>query len=44
MTKAINIVELHEPDQILPAYREALERVDGVSTILVEFADYCKEK
>lgn len=44
MTKTVNIVELHEPDQILPAYKEALERVDGVSTILVEFADYCKEK
>lgn len=44
MTQNINIVELHEPDQIVPAYREALEREDGVSTILVEFADYCKEK
>ena len=44
MTKTINIIELHEPNQILLAYKEALERNDGVSTILVEFADYCKEK
>ena len=44
MTQTIDIVELHEPKQILPAYEKALNREDGISTILVEFADYCKEK
>ena len=44
MTQSINIVELIEPEDILPAYTEALNRDDGVSTILVEYADYAKEK
>jgi pyruvate/2-oxoglutarate/acetoin dehydrogenase E1 component len=44
MTLTIDIVELREPEQILPAYEKALSREDGISTILVEFADYCKEK
>jgi pyruvate/2-oxoglutarate/acetoin dehydrogenase E1 component len=44
MTKNINIVELHEPEDIFPQYELALNRTDGVSTILVEFADYSREK
>lgn len=44
MTKSINIVELIEPTDIMPAYYEALNREDGVSTILVEFADFAKTK
>ena len=44
MCQTINIVELHEPQDIVSAYKYALEREDGVSTILVEFADYCKTK
>lgn len=44
MCKNINVVDLIEPEQILPEYTKALSREDGVSTILVEFADYCKIK
>jgi pyruvate/2-oxoglutarate/acetoin dehydrogenase E1 component len=44
MTQNINIVILNEPEDIVPAYENALNREDGVSTILVEFADYAKEK
>jgi len=38
------IIELYEPDQILPAYQHAYNRNDGKSTILVEFGDFYNEK
>jgi pyruvate/2-oxoglutarate/acetoin dehydrogenase E1 component len=44
MLQNIEILQLDEPHQIMPAYEKALMREDGVSTILVEFADYCKTK
>jgi pyruvate/2-oxoglutarate/acetoin dehydrogenase E1 component len=44
MTKNIEVIELYKPEQILPAYEKALLREDGVNTILVEFADFAKEK
>jgi hypothetical protein len=44
MLKNTEIIELHEPEQIVPAYKKALGREDGISTILVEFADYSKTK
>jgi pyruvate/2-oxoglutarate/acetoin dehydrogenase E1 component len=44
MTKTLDIIELNEPEEILPAYEFALNRQDGRSTILVEFADYSKTK
>jgi pyruvate/2-oxoglutarate/acetoin dehydrogenase E1 component len=44
MTKNIDIVELNEPEDILPSYKKALNRTDGISTILVEFADFSKIK
>jgi pyruvate/2-oxoglutarate/acetoin dehydrogenase E1 component len=44
MLKNIEIIELNEPEEIIPAYEKALGRKDGVSTILVEFADYAKTK
>ena len=44
MLKNTEIIELHEPDQIMPAYEKALGREDGINTILVEFADYTKTK
>jgi len=44
MCQSIEVIGLHEPEYIVPAYEYALEREDGVSTILVEFADYCKTK
>lgn len=44
MVKHINVVELLEPEDIVPAYKTALYREDGVSTILVEHADFSKLK
>ena len=42
MCKTIDIIELHTPEDILPAYQKAYFREDGRSTILVEFPDYGK--
>jgi pyruvate/2-oxoglutarate/acetoin dehydrogenase E1 component len=44
MTTNTEVIELIEPEDIIPAYTKALTRTDGVNTILVEFADYCKTK
>lgn len=44
MLQNIEIIELMEPEDVVPAYEKALNRNDGVSTILVEFADFIKEK
>jgi len=40
----IDIVRLDEPDQIFVAYKKALERADGKSTVLIEYGDYYNEK
>ncbi len=39
MCTNIEVIRLDEPAQILPAYRKALERDDGRSTIVVEHGD-----
>jgi pyruvate/2-oxoglutarate/acetoin dehydrogenase E1 component len=44
MTINTEIIELIEPEDILPAYTKALNRKDNINTILVEFSDYCKIK
>lgn len=44
MLKNTEVIELIEPEDIMPAYKKALEREDGINTILVEFADYAKTK
>ena len=44
MTSNIEIIELIEPEDIIPAYEKALNREDGINTILVEYADFCKTK
>jgi hypothetical protein len=44
MCSTIEVIELFEPEDIVPSYFKALNRIDGKSTILVEFADYAKEK
>ena len=44
MCKTIDIIELFEPEDIVPAYEKALNRTDGKSTMLVEFADFLKTK
>lgn len=40
----IAVVRLNEATEIRPAYRRAVARTDGVSTILVEWGDYLTEK
>lgn len=44
MCNTIEIIELFEPEDIIPAYEKALNRTDGRSTMLVEFGDFAKEK
>jgi len=44
MLKNTEVIELIEPEDIVPAYEKALNREDGINTILVEFADFNKEK
>jgi pyruvate/2-oxoglutarate/acetoin dehydrogenase E1 component len=44
MLKNTEVIELIEPEDIMPAYEKALRREDGVSTILVEHSDYSKTK
>ncbi len=44
MCQTIEIIRLEEPGDIFPAYRRALEREDGKSTVLVEYGDYYNEK
>jgi len=44
MLNHINIVRLEEPEEIFSSYKEALEREDGISTLLIEYGDYYNEK
>jgi pyruvate/2-oxoglutarate/acetoin dehydrogenase E1 component len=44
MTHNTEVIELFEPEDIVPAYKKALNRTDGINTILVEFGDFSKEK
>ena len=40
----IELIKLNEAKDIFPAYKKALEREDGKSTIVVEYGDYYNEK
>lgn len=42
MLKNMDVIELLEAEQIVPSYLTALNRTDGKSTILVEYADLAK--
>ena len=44
MFESINVVRLDEPDEIFPAYKSAYERIDKISTLIVEYGDYYNEK
>lgn len=44
MCTTIEVIRLDEPEHVFPAYRKALERDDGKSTLLVEYGDYYNEK
>lgn len=43
MCNSINVVRLDDADEIYPSYEYALNRQDGVSTILVEWGDKFNE-
>jgi pyruvate/2-oxoglutarate/acetoin dehydrogenase E1 component len=40
MLTDVNVVELIEPEQIFPAFKEAYEREDGKATLLVEHGEF----
>ena len=40
----IQVLRVEEPEEIFPAYRQAYERKDGQSTLIVEYGDYLSEK
>ena len=44
MLKRVEIIVLHEPSQIFPAFQKSYNRNDGYSTIIVEYGDYYNEK
>jgi len=44
MCSSIEIIRLTESNEIFEAYKHALLREDGISTILVEYGDYHSEK
>ena len=43
-TSDIEVIRLDEPDQVFPAYKKALERADGKSTLIIEWGDFYNEK
>ena len=44
MCSNIEVIKLNETKDIFPAYKKALEREDGKSTIVVEYGDYYNEE
>ena len=44
MLNNIEVIRLQEPEEIFPAYKKAYERLDGLSTMIVEYGDYYDEK
>ena len=40
MLTDVNIVQLNEPEDIFPAFKEAYEREDSKSTLLIEYGEY----
>ena len=41
---SIDVVDLQEPEDIFPAYKKALERDDGCSTLLIEHGNHYNDK
>jgi len=40
MLTEVNVVELNEPEDIFPAFKEAYEREDSKSTLIIEHGEY----
>jgi pyruvate/2-oxoglutarate/acetoin dehydrogenase E1 component len=44
MCPNLEVIRLEEAADVMPAYRRALERTDGKSTLIVEYGDYYNER
>ena len=44
MLSNIEVIQLHEAEDIFPAYQKALHRTDGKCTLLVEFGNHYRDK
>jgi pyruvate/2-oxoglutarate/acetoin dehydrogenase E1 component len=44
MCSTVEVIELHDVDDILPAYQHAYYRKDNRSTLLVEYGNFYQEK
>jgi pyruvate/2-oxoglutarate/acetoin dehydrogenase E1 component len=44
MLKNVEVIRLDRAEDIFPAYQKALDREDGKSTIVVEWADFYNER
>ncbi len=40
----IEVVELNEPEDVFPAYKKAVEREDGKSTLMIEHGNFYNQK
>lgn len=40
----LEIIRLDEPEQIFPSYKNAADRTDGVSTLIIEWGDFYETK
>ena len=44
MLETVDLIELKEVDEIMPAYQKAFNRDDGKSSLIVEYMDFYNEK
>ena len=44
MLNTVEVIEVKEVDEIMPAYQKAYERDDGISSLIVEHMDFYNEK
>ena len=44
MLETVEVIEVKEVNQIMPAYKKAYLRDDGISTLIVEYMDFYNEK
>jgi pyruvate/2-oxoglutarate/acetoin dehydrogenase E1 component len=44
MLETVDVLEVKEVHEIMPAYQKAYERDDGISTLVVEYMDFYNEK
>ena len=44
MFTTIDVVELEEPEDVFPAYRDALQREDQKPTLIIEHGNYYNSK